>query len=73
MMDSHSNQQPIQFQRGHGSLWDRGRADSWYMRSPRPHYIQNNAEITDLTEEERMEYLGGYNENEEWGEHKEWD
>jgi hypothetical protein len=42
------------------------------MRSPRPHYIQNNAEITELTEEERMEYLGGYNENEEWGEHKEW-
>jgi len=72
MMDL--SNKPIQFQRGHGSLWDRGVADSWYMRNPIPHYIQSwDDHVTDLTEEERNEYFAGYEWNEEHGDHKLWD
>lgn len=59
----------------HGSLYDRGRADSWYRRPADPHYYLNGSYncITKLTPEEKAEYMAGYEENEEWGEHKEWD
>ena len=34
----------------HGSAWDRGSADSYYHRQPRPHYFQGDtyqsAEVT---------------------------
>jgi hypothetical protein len=43
------------------------------MRSPIPHYIRDNEEITDLTDEERREYFAGYGWNEEHGDHKQWD
>lgn len=59
--------------RTHGSPYDRGQADSWYRRPINPHYMDKGKEITDLTEEQIAEYLQGYQENEDWGEHKQHD
>ena len=60
----------------HGSLWDRGSADSYYGRGSRPHWwakgTGQGAEITDLTAEEREEYTAGYDDNEQYGERKNW-
>lgn len=57
------------------SPYDRGRADSYYHRIPRPHKwldgIGRN-EVTDLTAEEIADYHRGYDENEKSGEFKEW-
>lgn len=66
-----------QFDRGrHGSLFDRGAADSYYHRQRNPHWFPNgtynNPKVTDLTEEEVAEYLAGYEENEQFGDKKEW-
>jgi len=61
----------------HGSLCDRGRADSYYRRFPRPHWwpdgTGNGEKITTLTEEERQEYMRGYQSNEDLMDFKEWD
>ena len=61
----------------HGSLYDRGSADSWYRRSPVPHWYPNGTlndpKIEDLTEEQIAEYNAGYSDNEELGDHKDWD
>lgn len=68
----------IQFDRNrHGGLYDRGSADSWYSRKPKPHWYPNGTGrgemITDLTEEEIAEYMQGYNDNEAIpGAKKEW-
>lgn len=66
-----------QFSREYGSLYDRGRADSYYNRGANPHWCPNGTHrperITDLTEEEKAEYLAGYRANEASGDHKEWD
>ena len=67
----------LQFQRDrHGSLYDRGSADSYYRRSPDPHWYPlgtvNGEPITDLTKEEREEYLAGYEDNEKFGDKKDW-
>lgn len=58
----------------HGSLYDRGSADSYYGRKAFPHWYPNgtyNGEpVTDLTQQEIAEYLLGYNENcdrKDWG------
>ena len=60
----------------HGSLWDRGTADSWYSRDPEPHWYPNGTynepRITDLTEAQIAEYLAGYEDNEKLGGKKEW-
>ncbi len=60
----------------HGSLFDRGRADSWYERRIDPHWYPegtgNGKKITDLTEEEIAEYQAGFDENEAEGGHKVW-
>ena len=60
----------------HGSLFDRGSADSYYDRGARPHWYPqgsyNGAEVTDLTEEERAEYMAGYDWNERFGDKKDW-
>ena len=56
--------------RGHGSPYDRGAADSWYGRKPMPHYYKGdsyNSELVhadDMKEEEMCEYWQGYNDNE---------
>ena len=56
--------------RGHGSAYDRGRADSWYGRNPRPHYFEGDSldspkvEKKDMTEKQISEYWTGYDDNE---------
>lgn len=73
-----NNQKP-QFIRGrHGSLYDRGGADSYYRRGRNPHWYPNGTYKeprigrNSLTPEEIAEYLQGYRDNEESGCHKEW-
>jgi len=65
-----------QFSRRHGSLFDRGSADSYYGRRRDPHWYPNGSyegdEITDLTQEEIAEYLAGYEWNEQYGDKKDW-
>lgn len=60
----------------HGSLYDRGSADSYYHRRRRPHWYPqgtyNGDAITNLTAEEVAEYNAGYDFNEEHGDKKEW-
>ena len=60
-----------QFQRKHGSLYDRGSADSHYGRMPNPHYggvggdTGPRVEVSD--ESSVAEYLAGYDYNERFG------
>ena len=66
-----------QFQRErHGSLFDRGSADSYYHRGPQPHWwpegTGNGMIETDLTAAEIEEYFAGYEDNEQFGEKKDW-
>jgi hypothetical protein len=60
----------------HGSLWDRGSADSYYGRPRDPHYYPqgsyNGERVTDLTDEQVKEYLDGYDWNEKHGDKKDW-
>tara|TARA_R110000772_G_scaffold60742_1_gene137065 strand:- start:6016 stop:6246 length:231 start_codon:yes stop_codon:yes gene_type:complete len=60
----------------HGSLYDRGAADSWYRRSSAPHWFPNGTSnpplVDDLTEEQIEEYVAGYEDNEIFGDHKDW-
>ena len=65
-----------QFQRKHGSLYDRGSADSHYGRMPSPHYggvggdSGPRVEVTD--ESSVAEYLAGYEYNEQSGDKKDY-
>ena len=60
----------------HGSLYDRGGADSYYRRPMRPHYYPegsyNGEAVTDLTDEEIAVYMQGYFDNEKSGDFKDW-
>ena len=60
----------------HGSLFDRGSADSYYGRGPDPHWwpegTHNGEKVTDLTQEEQLEYFAGYRWNEQYGDKKDW-
>ena len=61
--------------RGHGSPYDRGRSDSYYGRSPKPHKWLDSCgyDRVELTNPaEIAEYLAGFQENEEIGDHKDW-
>lgn len=67
----------VQFNRKrHGGLFDRGAADSYYNRSPEPHWYPHpngtghGERKTDLTEAEAAEYMAGYEHNENFGEKK---
>jgi hypothetical protein len=67
-----------QFDReAHGSLFDRGSADSYYSRPQDPHWYPdgsyNGQKVTELTQPEREEYLAGYDYNEQYGDKKSWD
>lgn len=56
--------------RDHGSLYDRGGADSYYGRKMTPHYYVGSSRVTDLTDEQIAEYRAGYVENtdlKDWG------
>ena len=65
----------IQFDRNrHGSLYDRGSADSYYRRRRTPQWYPDGTghgkKVTDLTIEEIEEYNLGYIENDDfkdWG------
>lgn len=60
----------------HGSLYDRGSADSYYGRERYPHWYPNGTYNGDcvlgVTEEEIAEYMAGYDWNEEHGDKKSW-
>lgn len=62
--------------KAHGSLYDRGAADSYYKRNPSPHYYPNGTghgePITALSEAEIQEYMQGYFDNEMAGSHKDY-
>ncbi len=67
-----------QFERkSHGSLFDRGSADSYYNRSRTPHYggvggdSGRRVEVTD--KESVAEYMAGYDYNERFGDKKNWE
>ncbi len=61
----------------HGSLYDRGRADSYYNRSPSPHYGGTGGASWRRTEVSHPrlvdEYMAGYDENEAEGNKRTWD
>jgi len=59
-----------------GSPYDRGSADSYYGRSPRPHfytcasYFTNKVEQANMTPQQVQEYYAGYDDNDDakdWG------
>lgn len=65
-----------QFQRKHGSLYDRGSADSYYGRARDPHYggvggdSGPRVEVSD--ESSVAEYNAGYDYNEQFGDKKDY-
>ena len=62
--------------RRHGSLYDRGSADSYYGRPRDPHYGgvggESGPRVDQLTAEEINEYYCGYDWNERHGDKKDW-
>lgn len=62
-----------QFDKRHGGAWDRGSADSYYGRIPRPHYYVGGTGMSEkidkeqMTQDEIAAYWAGYEENEEAG------
>jgi hypothetical protein len=61
----------------HGSLYDRGSADSYYGRVRDPHYGGVGGESGErvdqgLSIDEIKEYYAGYEYNERFGDKKEW-
>jgi hypothetical protein len=65
-----------QFNRDHGSLYDRGSADSYYGRVPEPHWwtegTHRGEKVTDLNLLEIAEYMAGYQHNEQFGHKKDY-
>ena len=61
----------------HGSLYDRGSADSYYGRAPDPHYGGvggMSGERVSVTDPASVaEYQAGYDWNEQFGGKKSWD
>lgn len=60
----------------HGSLFDRGKADSYYNRPKDPHWYPKGSykgdKVTDLDIDQIAEYNEGYNYNEKHGDKKSW-
>jgi len=69
----------IEIDTRHGGPYDRGRADSYYLRPFNPHffkgatYSSERVELKDMTPNEIVAYTAGYRDNEELGDHKEWE
>ena len=65
------------FDRKHGSLYDRGAADSYYGRPRDPHWYPEGTyrgDRVEATEElDIREYMEGYDWNEKNGDKKSWD
>lgn len=61
----------------HGSLFDRGSADSYYGRPMDPHYGgvggDSGIRVTVSDPESIAEYREGYRYNEQYGDKKSWD
>ena len=68
----------MRLDRGHGSPYDRGSADSYYQRSFRPHYFVGDTHMSDeiqqseMTFEEIQEYIRGWRENQAAQNFKDW-
>jgi hypothetical protein len=64
------------FDRQHGSLYDRGSADSYYGRPRDPHWYPEGTykgpRVPAKTEYEIAEYEAGFRDNEESGSFKDW-
>jgi hypothetical protein len=60
----------------HGCLFDRGSADSYYGRMPNPHYGgvggDSGQRVNVADAESVAEYLAGYEDNERFGDKKDW-
>jgi len=62
----------------HGGPYDRGGADSYYRRPRNPHFFRGDSyqseRVTykDMTPDEIEAYNAGYDDNEEFGDYKEW-
>ena len=60
----------------HGSLFDRGSADSYYGRGPTPHYGgvggDSGPRVVVSDQASVDEYMLGYDENEKFGDKKDW-
>jgi hypothetical protein len=65
-----------QFQRKHGSLYDRGSADSYYGRARDPHYGgvggDSGPRVEAYDESSVAEYMAGYDYNEQFGDKKDY-
>jgi hypothetical protein len=62
--------------KNHGSLYDRGSADSYYGRMPNPHYGgvggDSGPRVEVYDESSVAEYLAGYEYNERFGDKKDY-
>ena len=61
----------------HGGAFDRGSADSYYHRQPRPHFFtgatySSEEVIPTDTSDAYWDYLAGYEYNEQFGDKKDW-
>ena len=61
----------------HGGAFDRGSADSYYGRPRRPHYFEGGTHtskeiIPEPGSREYMDYMAGYEQNELYGDKKDW-
>jgi hypothetical protein len=67
-----------QYDQRHGGAYDRGSADSYYSRGYTPHYYKGDTgstprvEMKDMTAAEIVAYTAGFNDNEMFGDKKEW-
>jgi hypothetical protein len=72
--DTHTSQ----YDTRHGGAYDRGNADSYYSRGYNPHYFKGDTAVTprvemkDMTAEEITAYTAGFNDNEQFGDKKDW-
>ena len=63
----------------HGGAFDRGSADSYYGRPPRPHYFLGDTYTSEevagvnVAQEFLEDYYAGYEYNEQCGDKKSWD
>jgi hypothetical protein len=62
--------------KNHGSLYDRGSADSYYGRMPNPHYGgvggESGQRVNVADAESVAEYQAGYDYNERFGDKKDY-
>lgn len=80
MIDYENN--PVEFEgefyvQRHGGAFDRGSADSYYGRYPRPHYFEgatytSKEIIPAVGSAEYKAYMAGYAYNERYGDKKDW-